>query len=103
MSPIAKNCDTDVRVHCQRTACGRVRTYIEAMATLQKMADYVQIRFNIECRSIFVSVYAVGSGLHQHTIPWSSAFPTEPTLGEMIEAAESLARGEWHKLFPEEV
>ncbi len=101
MSPVAKNCDTDVRVYYQRKACGKVRTCIEAMATAEKKADYVQIRFNVERRSIFVSVYAVGSGLHQHTIPWS-AFGHEPTLGEMIEAAESLARGEWFKLFPEE-
>lgn len=102
MAPVAKNCDTDVRVYYQRKACGKVRTCIEAMATLQKRADYVQVRFNIERRSIFVSVYAVGSGLHQHTIPWS-AFGHEPTLGEMIEAAEAVARVEWFKLFPEEV
>ena len=102
MSPIAKNCHTDVRVHHQRTACGKVQTYIEAMATADKKADYVQIRFNIVTCTIFVSVYAVASGLHQHTIRWSSAFPTEPTLGDMIEAAESLARAEWFKLFPED-
>ena len=101
MAPVAKNCDTDVRVHHQRTACGKVQTFIESMATLEKTADYVQVRFNIVTRSIFVSVYAVCGGLHQHTLPWASAFPTEPTLGEMIAAAESLARVEWFKLFPE--
>ena len=101
MAPVAKNCNTDVRVHQQRTACGKVQTFIEAMATREKKADYVQIKFNIVARGIFANVYAVGSGLHQHNIPWSSAFPREPTLGEMIEAAESLARGEWFKLFPE--
>lgn len=103
MSPIANNCDTDVRVHYQRFSDGVVLAQITAKATLPTTPEYVRVELNTENRLIFVEH---GNTRHQalfrHTLPWSSAFPTKPTLGEMMETAESLARGEWFKLFPEE-
>ena len=101
MAPVATNCDTDVRVHQQRFADGQVRTQITAKATLPTKADFIRVSVGTEYRTILIGVYPIGPGISRYELPWSSAFPTEPTLGEMIEAAESLARGEWHKLFPE--
>lgn len=101
MAPVATNCDTDVRVHYQRPADGMVRTQITAKATHPKHAVHVVVNLNTERYTIMIEVWRLESGFDRHTLPWSSAFPGEPTLGEMIEVAESLARGEWYKLFPE--
>ena len=102
MAPVAKNCDTDVRVHQQRFADGKVRTQVAAEATLPTRSESVRVELNTEQHTIVTDVSGPGGGYYRY-LQWSSAFPHEPTLGDMIEAAESLARGEWHKLFPEEV
>lgn len=101
MSPIAKNCDTDVRVNQRRSADGMVRTQIAAEATLPTRSESVRVELNTEQHTIVTDVSGPGGGYYRY-LQWSSAFPTEPTLGEMIEAAEVLARREWFKLFPEE-
>jgi hypothetical protein len=103
MSPVAKNCDTDVRVHQQRFSDGMVRTQITAKATHPQHAVHVAVNLNTERYTIMIEVWGREADARCHFLPWSSAFPTEPTLGEMIAAAEALARGEWFKLFPEEV
>ena len=102
MAPIATNCDTDVRVHYQRSADGKVRTQITALATLPTRPESVRVELNAEQHTIVIDVSGLQTNGYYRYLRWSSAFPTEPTLGEMIEAAEALARGEWHKLFPEE-
>lgn len=101
MTPVAKNCDTDVRVYQQRFSDGMVRTQITAKATHPMRLAYAYVEMLPESRKIDVEFMTMESGTHLHAIPWSSEFPHEPTLGEMIEAAESLARAEWFKLFPE--
>ena len=102
MSAVAKNCDTDVRVHQWRFADGMVRTQITAKAMHPRHAVHVAVNLNTERYTIMIEVWGRDADAHYHFLPWSSAFPTEPTLGEMIEAAEALARGEWFKLFPED-
>ncbi len=101
MAPVAKNCDTDVRVHYQRFSDGVVLAQITARARHPNRLAYVDAEMVSVSQTIEVETMTMESGTHRHTIPWSSAFPTEPTLGEMIEAAEALARGEWFKLFPD--
>lgn len=101
MAPIAKNCDTDVRVHYQRFGDGVVLAQITAQAMHPKHAVHVAVNLNTERHTIMLEVWGREADARCHFLPWSSAFPTEPTLGEMIEAAEALARGEWFKLFPE--
>ena len=103
MAPVAKNCDTDVRVHYLRFADGQVQTQITAKATHPNHAVHVAVNLNTERYTIMIEVWGREVDARCHFLPWSSAFPTEPTLGEMIEVAEALARGEWFKLFPEEV
>ena len=80
-----------------------VLTQITARARHPKRLAYVDVEMVSVSQTIEVETMTMESGTHRHTLPWSSAFPREPTLGEMIEVAESLARGEWFKLFPEEV
>lgn len=101
MASVATNCDTDVRVHYQRFADGQVRTQITAQATHPMQAVHIAVNINAERHKITIEVWRLESGFHRHSIPWS-AFCHEPTLGEMIEAAEAVARAEWFKLFPEE-
>ena len=101
MSPVAKNCDTDVRVHQWRFADGMVKTQIAAEATHPRQAVHITVNINTERHKITIEVWRLESGFDRYFLPWSSAFPGEPTLGEMIEVAEALARGEWYKLFPE--
>ena len=103
MAPVAKNCDTDVRVHQQRFADGLMLTQITVKATHPRYAVHVAVNLNTERYTIMIEVWGREADARCHFLPWSSAFPHEPTLGEMIEAAEALARGEWFKLFPEEV
>lgn len=103
MAPVAKNCDTDVRVYQQRFADGQVLTQITAIATHPKRAAHVAVNLNTERYTIMIEAWRLEAAANCHFLPWSSAFPREPTLGEMIEVAEALARGEWFKLFPEEV
>ena len=102
MSPIATNCDTDVRVHYLRSADGQVRTQITALATLPTRPESVRVELNAEQHTIVTDVSGLKANGYYRYLQWSSAFPHEPTLGEMIEAAEALARGEWFKLFPED-
>ena len=101
MAPVAKNCDTDVRVHHRRFADGKVRTEVTAQVTYPMETTNVAVSLNAERHTILIEVWQLGSGWDRHFVPWSAAFPTEPTIGEMIEVADSLARVEWHKLFPE--
>ena len=98
---MAKNCDTEVRIHHQRFADGKVRTQITAQVAHPMETTSVTVSLNAERYMILIEVWRLGPGFDRHFVPWASAFPTEPTLGEMIAAAESLARVEWHKLFPE--
>jgi hypothetical protein len=105
MAPVAKNCDTEVRVHQWRFADGKVKTQITAEATHPMQAanvtERIAVSLNTERFTILIEVWRLEAGFDRHFVPWSSAFPTEPTLGEMIEVAEALARVEWFKLFPE--
>ena len=104
MAPVAKNCNTMAWGSTEQHASGftEQKAFCRAMHESQDDYVYVQIRPGEGVVHIETGKF-VGNAdaLHVRTIPWSSAFPTEPTLGEMIEAAEALARGEWFKLFPE--
>ena len=110
MSPIAKNCNA--------MASGSIDTPVGESSVLRARCrvDLVPIREEYVCvtmtqhRPIAIETAKFGScennwqskDVRVHTIPWSAAFPHEPTLGEMIYVAEVMARGEWFKLFPEE-
>lgn len=109
MAPVAKNCDTVTSGKVARLADGSVTEKAYCFADLRGVRRYyveVEMARGVPIR-VVSATYGSAANNHQpenvcsHTIPWSSAFPTEPTLGEMIEAAEGLARGEWLKLFPE--
>jgi len=102
MAPVAKNCDTDVTVHHQRFADGKVQTKITAQATHPMKTSNVTVSLNAERYAILIDVWLLGSEWDRHFVQWYAAFPNEPTLGEMIAVAESLARVEWFKLFPED-
>ena len=102
MAPVAKNCDTEVRVQQWRFADGKVKTQITAQATHPIQAANVTVNLNTERFTILIEVWRLEAGFDRRFLPWSSVFHYELTLGEMIEAAESLARVEWFKLFPEE-
>ena len=111
MAPVAKNCNTMAWGSTEQHASGWTEQLAFCRAVHSVMDEnngedrddyvYVQIRPGKGVVHIETGKFGDDDATHVHMIPWSSAFPTEPTLGEMIEAAESLARGEWYKLFPE--
>jgi hypothetical protein len=105
MAPVAKNCNTMAWGSTEQHASGFAEQKAFCRAVREDRDDYVyvQIRPGQGVVHIETGKFGDDDAIHVHTLPWSSAFPHEPTLGEMIEAAEVLARGEWHKLFPEEV
>ncbi len=112
MSPVAKNCNTMAWGSTEQHASGWMEQLAFCRAVHSVMEEnngedrddyvYVQIRPGKGVVHIETGKFGDDDAIHVHTLPWSSAFPHPPTLGEMIEAAESLARGEWHKLFPED-
>ena len=113
MAPVAKNCNTMAWGSTEQHASGWTEQLAFCRAVHSVMDEnngedrddyvYVQIRPGKAVVHIETGKLGDDDATHVDTIPWSSAFPHEPTLGEMIQVAESLARGEWFKLFPEDV
>ena len=103
MAPVAKNCNTMAWGSTEQHASGFTEQKAFCRAAREDRDDYVyvQIRPGQGVVHIETGKWGYNDPIHVCTLQWSSAFPTEPTLGEMIEAAESLARGEWFKLFPD--
>jgi hypothetical protein len=106
MAPVAKNCNTMAWGSTQQHASGWTEQLAFCRAVhsvMDKKYDYVYVQIRPAMGVVHIETGKLGDddAIHVHTVPWSSAFPTEPTLGEMIEVAEALARGEWFKLFPE--